>query len=138
MVSEMLEIVSESSSVVLFIKIFSFFALITSFLGIGISFIDFFKDAFKVNSAKGEILISGLVLIPPLLISLSYPHLFLSALEFAGGVINVVLFGILPIIIVWVGRYIKGVVGIYKVAGGKLFLSAMLAICLGLLCFNLF
>ncbi len=124
MVSELLEAATQSKSILRWVEIFSFFALFTSFITTAVSFVDFLRD----GTAKKvpELLLHALVFIPPLAIALSYPALFLQALNFAGGFIDVVLFGIFPVIIVWTGRYIKAVKGPYQVAGGKSFLIIML------------
>ncbi|MGC1878736.1 MAG: aromatic amino acid transport family protein [Rhabdochlamydiaceae bacterium] len=133
MVSGLLQKTTQSSSVLFFVQLFSFFALTTSFLAIGISFVDFFKDGLKVSSlgkTQYEFLIYGLVVGPPMLFCVFYPNIFLQALEFAGGFVDVILFGILPVFIVWKGRYSKKVEGSYRVAGGKIFLGSMLLISL--------
>lgn len=128
MVVGLLEGSAKGGLVLLFVKAFSFFALFTSFLAIAVSFIDFFRDGLK-KSLKGgmgsELLIYALVFLPPALCSLLYPHLFLRALGFAGGVVDVILYGALPAAIVWVGRYVKKAQGPYQVAGGKPFLAVM-------------
>ena len=68
-----------------------------------------------------------------MLVTFYYPHLFLKALGFAGGFADVLLFGVLPVLIVGVGRYVKGVQGPYQVAGGKLFLGFILLLSVGVL-----
>ena len=47
------------------------------------------------------------VFIPPTLISLTYPHIFLKALSYAGGYSCAILFGLFPPVMAWVGRYVK-------------------------------
>ena len=126
MVTELLEKTSHSQSVLLFAKIFSFFAVLGPFVSCTMAFVDFLKDGLKLSKDSNyEILIYGLVLIPPMLLTLSYPHLFLKALGIAGGFADVMLFGILPTLIVWKGRYVKKIEGPYTVAGGKFFLSVI-------------
>ncbi len=114
-----------STFVILFIQSFTFFALFTSFLPNALTFVDFLQDGLKKLS-RGMVL--GIVLIPPTLCSLVYPDLFLKALGLAGGFADVLLFGLIPIIVVFVGRYKKGASGPYKVAGGLPFLAFMLFI----------
>lgn len=120
------ELFAASGSIFFFIQAFSFFALFTSFITVGLSFVDFLRDAF--HTRPREWVLQALVLLPPLAISLSIPHLFLKALSFAGGVIDVFLFGIFPICAVWIGRYQKKMEGSYRVAGGRAFLISMLAL----------
>jgi tyrosine-specific transport protein len=88
-----------SKSVLYFSQGFAFFAIATSFLPVAFSFGDFLKDGFRLlgknlPNSKSALL----VLVPPLLLSLSDPSLFLDALDFAGGFCAVTLFGILPVI----------------------------------------
>ncbi len=40
-------------------------------------------------------------------LSVIYPQLFFKALNFAGGICAVILFGLLPVAMVWIGRYRK-------------------------------
>jgi tyrosine-specific transport protein len=122
MVTELLKGGSDSSTVIFFIKSFSLFAILTSFLPSAISFVDFLKDGFKVVPEyldNDNLVYYALVFVPPLICSLIYPHLFLQALEFAGGFIDVLLFGILPAVVVLIGRYRKLIKAPYQVAGGS-------------------
>lgn len=77
---------------------FAFFALVTSFLPVSWSFVDFLKDAARemgIKKSKNVYFIIC-VFIPPLIVALTEPHLFLQALSAAGGYAAVTLFGILP------------------------------------------
>lgn len=81
---------------------FAFFALVTSFLPVSFSFVDFLRDAMRAigiensNGASKTICLILAVFVPPLVVSLTNPHLFLDALSAAGGYAAVTLFGILP------------------------------------------
>jgi tyrosine-specific transport protein len=126
MVTGLLEKASESSSVLFFAAVFSFFAIVTPFMASTLAFVDFFKDGFKkLSFFQNDLIVYGCVLIPPTLFTLLYPNLFLSALGFAGGFIDAVLFGILPVLIVWIGRYQMKMRGPYRVFGGKPLLLAV-------------
>lgn len=108
-------------SIILLIKSFSLFALLTSFIPNAMSVIDFVKDSAK-NSlnkiVKNDILYLGVVFVPSFVFTMTYPHLFLNMLDFAGGFIDVLLFGMLPSMVVLVGR--KTIVAPqYQVYGGK-------------------
>lgn len=106
---------------------FAFFALVTSFLGVALSFVDFLADGLQVKKdAYGKALLCLFVLAPPFLFSLYYPHIFLTALNFAGGFGAVVLFGILPASMVWVGRYRLFLGKEPLVPGGKITLSLVI------------
>ena len=106
------------------IRIFSqglaFFAILTSFLAQALSLVHFLADGLKVNYKKQESLnLCVLALLPPLIFSLIYPQLFFKALNFAGGICAVILFGLLPVAMVWIGRYRMATPGTYQMAGGK-------------------
>lgn len=130
MVTDLLEMASESDFVLLFANAFSFFAIVTPFMANGISFVDFLKDGLKT---RFEFMIYALVFIPPTVLTLFYPNLFLKALGFVGGFADVLLLGVIPLIVVGVGRYVKKMQGSYVVPGGKPFLIAILFLSLVLL-----
>ena len=78
---------------------FAFLAISTSFLPVAFSFLDFLKDGLQdVKRKASNKTLALVVLVPPLVLSLSDPHLFLEALDFAGGICTVGIFGILPAI----------------------------------------
>lgn len=134
MVTHLLEQTVQSETVLLSVTVFTFFALITPFMGNAMAFVDFMKDGLKIPAkSKYELLVYLLVLVPPTLITLIYPRLFLKALGLVGGFVDVLLFGILPVLIVWIGRYVKKAEGPYRVAGGKLFLGLLFFLSLALL-----
>ena len=66
----------------------------------------------------GKVLLLILMFAPPLLFSLFYPTGFILAVGYA-GVFVAVLYGILPAIMVWKGRYVEKVKGQFRVPGGK-------------------
>jgi tyrosine-specific transport protein len=81
-------------------QIFAFFALTTSFLGVGFSFVDFIQDGFrelKVNMRREECAL--LTLIPPFICVLLEPSIFEVALGIAGGFGESLLNGLIPIIL---------------------------------------
>lgn len=102
----------------------TFFAIVTSFLGVSLSLSDFLADGLKIQKDQaGKILISALTFIPPLAFALLSPRAFFTALEYAGGFGVLGLLAVLPVMIVWSGRYKKGFEGPYKAPGGKVLLS---------------
>lgn len=110
----------DSSSVRLFSQGLAFFALLTSFLAQALSLVHFLADGLKVNYKKQEnIGLCALALLPPLVFSLIYPQLFFKALNFAGGICAVILFGLLPVAMAWIGRYRKKPQSTYRLFGGK-------------------
>lgn len=117
-----------SSKIVGFAHAFAFFAVVTSFLAQGLSLTHFLADGFQlIPTKKNGWWLCILALLPPLIFALSYPEVFFKALSFAGGICAMVLFGILPLAMVWKGRYQKNLSSPYHVKGGKLSLIACLA-----------
>lgn len=108
-------------------QFFALFAILTSFLGNSLSFVDFLSDGLRIRKdVQGKIFLCCLVILPPFLLSLLYPHLFLIALNFAGAFGAVVLFGILPALMVWAGRYHQHLEAKWRVPGGRLLLICVI------------
>ncbi len=106
----------------LFIKSFSLFAMLTSFLPSAVSFVDFLKDGLSKlthQRVRNDLPIFIMVFIPPTICALVYPTIFLHALSFAGGFIDVLLFGVLPALVVLMGRRVKASGRSYEVMGGS-------------------
>lgn len=109
-----------ASSLGVFAEILAFFAILTSFLAQSLSLVHFLSDGFKIKVNKREpISMCLLALIPPTLFSLVFPELFFGALNFAGGFCAVILFGVFPALIVWIGRYRHKIPSSYKFMGGQ-------------------
>ncbi len=109
-------------------RLFAFFAMTTSFLGISIAFIDFLLDGLKL-SRKGapKITVCALIFLIPLALTLTDPHLFIAALGVAGGIGVALLLGALPVMMVWAGRYRQGYSLTHQqLPGGKVTLSLLL------------
>ena len=103
---------------------FAFFALVTSFFGVTLGLMDFLIDGLNLpKDAKSKGILCLLIFTPPLALSYIYPSVFLQALDFAGGFGCALLLGLLPILMVWSGRYIKKYENKeFSVPGGKLLL----------------
>lgn len=138
MVSDLLQQAAGSPAILFYAKVFSFFVMVTSFIAIAITFVDFLKDGLKSSLGKQKLLIYALVFLPPMFVSFLYTHIFIEALRLAGGFADVFLFGILPAVVVWIGRYKKKIQGPYVVGGGKPFLSLILVFCLILILLRFF
>lgn len=120
MVTTLLRRVIGSSYVADIVEYFAFFALVTSFLTVGLSFVDFLSDGLKIEKTTvGSLVLVLLVLLPPLFFSYVYPQIFLMALNYAGAFGAVILFGIIPVLMVWKGRYLDKRIGPRLVPGGK-------------------
>ena len=97
---------TNSSLVFTISQFFSFFAITTSFLGVSLGLFDFLSDGFKL-SKKGlnKVFLALLTFCPPVLISLVNPGVFLTALNYAGGIGGALLLVFLPTLLVYVARY---------------------------------
>lgn len=105
----------------------AFFAFLTAFLAQSLGLSHFLEDGLKIGYKKHESIgVCALVLLPPLVFALIYPDIFLKALNFAGGICLMVLYGMLPVFMVWNGRYNLKLSGAYKVGGGKFLLLLVL------------
>lgn len=106
--------------------IFSLFAIVTSFLGVSLSLRDFLADGFKIRKdRKGKIGLYLLTFLPPLILTFTDPRAFLHALEYAGVFGVVTLLGLLPVLMVWSGRYIQKRESSFTVGGGKWLLAVV-------------
>lgn len=80
---------------------FAFFALLTSFFGVTLGLLDFLADGLSIKKNPwGKTFLCILIFVPPLLIALVHPDIFLQALDFAGGYGCSLLLGLLPILMV--------------------------------------
>ncbi len=113
----------QSPYIGLFAATLAFLALLTSFLAQTLSVVHFLSDGLKITHKKREnIFICALALLPPLIFAIIRPDIFYAALNFAGGICAVTLFGILPVLMIWRGRYIQERSSHYQVKGGKILL----------------
>jgi tyrosine-specific transport protein len=101
-------------------EFFAFFAIATSYLGIGLGLFDFLADLFGIKKTiKGKSLLGALVAIPTLCITMTFPNIFLIALDITGSFGDSLLNGVIPVLLVWVGRYVIGYKSELKLFGGK-------------------
>ncbi|OGN61662.1 MAG: hypothetical protein A3F09_01035 [Chlamydiae bacterium RIFCSPHIGHO2_12_FULL_49_11] len=92
-----------------FSEFFGIFALVTSYFGIGLGLYDFMSDLTKVHKrGMGKILLVLIVVIPTLYFTVSYPGIFLLALDLTGGFGDSTLDGIIPVLMVWMGTRVLG------------------------------
>lgn len=118
-----------SSLVVEVAEYFALFAIITSFLSVALSLFDFLADGLKIKKdSKGKIILATLSLLPPFFLALYFPNIFLNALNYAGAFGAVILFGVMPALMVWRGRYVKNIEGARLLPGGKMALTVIIAI----------
>jgi tyrosine-specific transport protein len=60
---------------------FSFFAIVTSFIGFVLGLSDFFCDALPLSPSSARIPAYVLTLVPPYFLALAYPDIFFAALD---------------------------------------------------------
>jgi tyrosine-specific transport protein len=110
-------------------KFFAFFALTTSFIPLALSFFDFLADGLKWKK-KGmqRVTLCAVVFGIPMIIAIVYPHIFLIALGYAGGISCAFLFGLMPPLLAWIGRYVKQYSQTsHQLPGGKPILVGLMA-----------
>lgn len=111
---------------------FSFFAIVTSLLGVGMSMVDFLGDGCKLQKREGiaRLLLCLAVFLPPAFFAAKDPKIFYDALAYAGGFGEAILNGLLPIGLVWLGRYHLNLPSEYRLPGGRATLIVLLLITL--------
>ncbi len=110
-------------------KVFAFFALTASYIALSLAFVDFLSDGLKLQK-KGihKLSLCLMVFLPPTLISIVYPNIFLTALGYAGGISCALLFGLFPPLMAWKGRYkLHYPKKEWLLPGGKLMLALLIA-----------
>jgi tyrosine-specific transport protein len=117
------------------VSVFSEFAIATSFIGFTYGLLDFFKDALQVRAITPDnrLPFFSIILLPALGLSTLNPHIFLTALDYAGGFSISILGGILPAIMAWKLRYRCPDQALHTtlVPGGKLTLMLMVVLGMG-------
>lgn len=99
---------------------FAFFALITSFLGIALGLFDFLADGLKIKKTKtGQLILGFIVALPTLFFVISFEKIFLLALDSSGGIGDAILNGLIPALMLYIGRYHQNRVSEYRTPGGK-------------------
>jgi len=101
---------------------FAFFAIVTSFFGIGFGLYDFLADGLKIKKQGiGQVILGLLLVVPTLICATYFERIFLVALETTGGFGDTVLNGLIPVAMVWMGRYHLGLSqsDSFRLGGGK-------------------
>lgn len=116
-------------------EFFAFFAIVTSFLGMALGLFDFLADGFHIpKKGWGNVLLGLLIVVPTLIFAVRFERIFLLALDATGGFGDTILNGMIPVLMVWIGRYKLGYQGMQQIPGGKVALSIVFAffvVCLG-------
>ena len=108
-------------------KAFAFFTLTTSYIALALAFLDFLSDGLKIHKrGMKKVFLCLLVFVPPTIIAIINPNLFLTALSYAGGYSCAILFGLFPPLMVWIGRYRKKYKEERQLFGGRVLLSILI------------
>ena len=98
-ITPMVDII-KTPTFLIFALIFAIIAIITSYFANGLGLMGFVKDLTEnYFKSKSKLLQIAVTFLPPLIISMIDPNIFLKAIDIVGGIGIVVLFGILPSII---------------------------------------
>lgn len=108
-------------------QMFALFAIVTSFLAQSLSLVDFLGDGLKIAKVGvGRFILIVFTLVPPFLFAFLYPGIFIHALNIAGGIAAVILFGVMPVLMVWILRYKRKLFTEQLLPGGKNLLVVIL------------
>ncbi|MBS0656205.1 MAG: hypothetical protein JSR46_10540 [Verrucomicrobia bacterium] len=105
---------------------FAFLAVATSYLGLSMALFHFLSDCFndvKVYLSRNRTIF--LTLVPALVLAMFFPRALLQFLDLSGGYGDTILSGLIPVALVWIGRYHKKLQSDYKAPGGKLTLATV-------------
>ncbi|MBT8231704.1 MAG: tryptophan permease [Saprospiraceae bacterium] len=106
---------------------FSNFAIISSFLGVGLSLFDYLADRFNFDgSNKGRFYTAAITFLPPGIASFFYPDGFIAAIGFAGLFLFIAFF-LIPFLMIWTKRS-KVFSSHYRMSGGKALLIFVLIV----------
>jgi tyrosine-specific transport protein len=116
---------------------FTYICMTTSFLSLSLCLTDFLSDALGITKqGTGRAKLTALTLLPPLVVVLFYPGIFLTGLRYV-GLCCVILLMLLPCLMVFRHRYILNNHEGYHVSGGKLPLLIVPVIAMIIIIFNL-
>jgi tyrosine-specific transport protein len=109
-------------------RFFAFFAIVTSTLGVSFSMVDFLGDGFGIIRRRGwkRIGLCLLTFVPPCVLAGLNPGIFTAALGVAGGFGESYLNGLLPIGLLWMGKYVHGLESDLRVLGNRTLLSVLI------------
>jgi len=114
--------------------LFSFFAIVTSFLGVTLSLSDFLIDGFKIKKTwEGRLLACLLTFVPPLIFVFYYQRGFLVALEYGGIFVSILLI-FMPAMMAWRLRTPR----FYSTLWGRMLILLVIAFALFIIVIELF
>ncbi len=121
MIVEPLKAYFNTTSFFFLIDTFAFLAVATSYMGLSVALFDFVKDLLRNFSQRvNENKITFLSLVPSMTLAIFFPKALLDFLDMSGGFGDALLSGLIPIGMIWVGRYKRKIDSDYQMPGGKL------------------
>lgn len=99
---------------------FAFFAIITSYIGLSLALFYFLKDCFneiKITLSKNQIILASII--PTMIMAILFPKALTQCLDISGGYGDTILSGLIPVAMVWMGRYKLGKEATNRIPGGK-------------------
>ncbi len=113
---------------------FTFFAIITSVLGVGVSFIDGISDGLKWSPSERlgwrRLILTLIIFVIALFLAYLFPTLFFEILGYGGGFGFILTTAVFPIVYTWKARYMPNSPVIPIVPGGRLTLFVLLILVL--------
>lgn len=114
---------------------FAYFAIISSLLSLTFGAMSFFMDGFRSKHLRFAKPISIVTMfLPPTLYVYFFRYNYLPSMKY-GGLVTLILYVIVPVLMIWWGRYRKNLAFGYRVKGGKFALTIML-ICSSVIIFS--
>lgn len=111
-----------------FFNFFTSICMITAFLGVSLGLFDFLADGLGLKKEGSQGKVTWLLtFLPPLVIVLFSPGVYLNAFAYA-GICCVVLLLLLPALMAWKGRQMAGMDDVLMVPGGNVVLGSVVAI----------
>lgn len=128
----------ESPSIHALSQGFAFLALSTSFVGISLALAHFLSEGLQIKMTKfsGKLAVILIVLIPTIAIKFQFEKVFFNALDMSGGIGDGVVSGLIPALMLWQGRYVKGLSGNYRFYGNKFVLVSIMCFSVAVICYE--
>ena len=113
---------------------FTSICVLTAFACVSLGLHDYLADGFKKSDkTPSKLFVISATFLPPLLVVMFYPKIFILLLSIA-GLLCVLLQALMPAIMAWNCRYIKNMEMEYQVAGGKPAIILAILVSMGIVC----
>ncbi|MBX3708196.1 MAG: tryptophan/tyrosine permease [Gammaproteobacteria bacterium] len=125
-----LSLAAATGSITFFAQLFTSICVLTSFLGVALCLTDFWADGLQLEKkGNSNLIVTVMTFLPPLIVVLFFPGIFVKALQYA-GIYCIVLLILLPAWMAWVGRYKRKIAKDFIVPGGKWLLVLLMVLSL--------